>query len=151
MRTKGEMSAGRSSSGAQRLNARPGEFVSVDGTDGSHGKQMEFVLHIVRQHSGLLGRKWPSSIFRTMVYTLSGVKAYAPRVNSSLALLEPFQVQQQWGMNDQKRLRRLVDKKDAAWVKKAESTRSCLTTRLCMKRLVQSLGRSPSAKRDVLC
>ena len=80
---------------------------------------MEFILHIVRQHSDLLGRNWPPSIFRTMVYKLSGVKAYAPRVKSSLALLGPFKVQQQWGMNDQKRLRRLVDKKDAAWVKKA--------------------------------
>ena len=97
MKAKGEMLAGRSSSGAQRLNARPGEFVSVDGTDGSHGKQMEFILHRVRQDSDLLVRKWPPSIFRTMVYTLSGVKAYAPRVKSSLALLESFQVQQQVG------------------------------------------------------
>lgn len=116
---KGEMSAGRLNSGAQQLDAKPGEFISVNGTDGSHGKQMEFVLHIVRQHSGLLGRKWPSSIFRTMVYKSSGFKAYAPRVKSSLALSEPFKVHQQWGMNDQRRLRRLVDKKEAAWVKKA--------------------------------
>lgn len=113
------MSAGRSSSGAQQLDAKPGEFISVNGTDGSHGKQMEFILHIVRIHSDLLVSKWPPSIVRTMVYKLSGIKAYAPRVKSSVALLEPFKVQQQWGMNDQKRLRRLVDKKDAAWVKKA--------------------------------
>ena len=77
---------------------------------------MEFCLHIVRAHSDILGTKWPPHIFRTMIMKLCGKKSYRPRVESKLALLEPYKVKKQWATA--KRAKRLVEKKRQAWADK---------------------------------
>jgi len=60
--------------------------------------------------------RWPPHIFRTMIMKLCGKKSYRPRVESKLALLEPYKVKKQWATA--KRAKRLVEKKGQAWADK---------------------------------
>jgi hypothetical protein len=113
VRRGGRPSPGYHGSDAVPHHVEQRESTSVGEADLSQSKQMEFCLHIVQAHSDLLGTKCPPHIFRTMTTKLCGKQSYRPRVESSLALLEPFKVKKQWVTL--KRAKRLVEKRGRAW------------------------------------
>jgi len=83
--------------------------------------------------------RWPPHIFRTMIMKLCGKKSHRPRVESKLALLEPYKVKKQWATA--KRAKRLVEQ-GQAWADKVQQSRILPMILGYLRRLEGNLGKS---------